>query len=80
MEKIEILGSGCQSCEKLYKTVIEAAQELELSCEINHITDITKAIELGIMSMPALVIDGEVITTGTIPNKEEAKAIIKSHQ
>ena len=75
--KIEILGTGCPKCKKLTKLTEEAANELGVSAEIIKITDINKIIDYGVMVTPALVIDGDVMVVGKIPEKEEIKKWIE---
>ena len=75
--KIEILGTGCPKCKKLYEISEEAVKELGISAEIIKVTDINKIIDYGVMVTPALVIDGDVMVVGKIPEKEEIKKWIE---
>ncbi len=75
---IQVLGSGCHSCETLYKNVFEVARGINPELKVEYITDITKIIELGVMSMPVFAIDGEVITAGKIPSGTEIEQAILS--
>jgi len=75
--KIEILGTGCPKCKKLYEISEEAVKELGISAEIIKVTDINKIIDYGVMVTPALVIDGDVKVAGKIPEKEEITKWIK---
>lgn len=75
--KIEILGSGCPKCKKLEETARKAVSELKIKADILKVTDIGKIIEYGVMSTPALVIDGKVKSSGRIPDVEEIKKLLK---
>ena len=75
--KIEILGTGCPKCKKLYEAAEKAVKELNIQAEIVKIEDITAITSYGVWSTPALVIDGEVKTTGKIPSVEEIKDMLK---
>ena len=75
--KIEILGTGCPKCKKLNALVEEAVSELGVLVEIIKVTDINKIIDYGVMVTPALVIDGDVMVAGKIPEKEEITKWIK---
>ena len=75
--KIEILGTGCPKCKKLYEISEEAVKELGISAEIIKVTDINKIIDYGVMVTPALVIDGDVMVAGKIPGKQEITDWIK---
>jgi small redox-active disulfide protein 2 len=75
--KIEILGMGCSNCNKLYQNVLEAVKQSGKEAEVAKIEDIKKITAYGVMSTPALVIDGVVKTTGKVPKVEEIKGWIK---
>ncbi|HDQ03849.1 MAG TPA: thioredoxin family protein [Deltaproteobacteria bacterium] len=74
--KIEILGTGCAKCDKLEEMVRLAIEETGVNADVNHIRDIKKIMTYGVMTTPALVINGEVKATGKIPSVEEIKKII----
>jgi len=75
---IKILGTGCPSCQKLEENAKKAVQELGLEdAKIEHIYDINKIVEYGIMSVPAIMIDDEIKAAGRIPDVEEIKGWLK---
>lgn len=74
--KIKVLGAGCPNCKQLHQVVTKIAQELVPSAEIEYSTDVAEIIELGVMSVPVLVIDEEIIAVGRIPTPEEIKKAI----
>jgi len=69
--KIEILGTGCPKCRELYENAKKAVEEKGIHAEVLKVEDIEKMIEYGVMMPPALVIDGEVKSSGNIPSPEE---------
>ena len=69
--KIEVLGTGCAKCSRLYEAVRAAADDLGIQCEIEHVQDITEIVKRGVMATPALVVDGKVVATGRVPNQAE---------
>ena len=75
--KIEVLGTGCAKCKSLYNAAQEAANESAVNCAIEKVEDITKIMSYGVMTTPALVVDGEVKVAGRIPSKDEIKKWIK---
>jgi small redox-active disulfide protein 2 len=78
--KIQVLGSGCPTCHKLYEITLEAVKELNLKEEVEYITGndgIQKIIELGTMSSPVLAVNGQIAMTGFIPDVEIIKEKIK---
>jgi small redox-active disulfide protein 2 len=77
MKKIEILGMGCAKCEKLEELTRKAAGEMGVDAEFTKVKDIKKIMEYGVMTTPALVVDGEVKVAGKIPSIEDIKKFIK---
>lgn len=75
---IKILGSGCPNCQKLEQNAKKAIEELELKdVKIEHIYEIDKIVEYGVMTTPAIVIDEKVMAAGRIPEVEEIKSWLK---
>jgi small redox-active disulfide protein 2 len=74
--KIEILGMGCATCNKLEDTVRLAIREMGIDAQIDHVKDIKKIMTYGVMTTPALVINGEVKVAGKIPSLAEMKQLI----
>lgn len=77
--KIQVLGSGCPTCKKLFEITSQAAKELNLPNEVEYITDIQKAVEMGVMQMPVIAINGKPVLTGKIFDAEKIKDIIKNN-
>jgi small redox-active disulfide protein 2 len=73
---IEILGPGCFKCQKLEEVTKQAVKGLGIDAFINHIKDVNVITNYGVMVTPALVVDGMVKSSGTIPTKEEVKEIL----
>jgi len=67
--EIKILGSGCSNCAKLEKVTKEGIAELGIVAHVEKIEDMQKIMSYGVMSTPALVIDGVVKLVGKVPNK-----------
>lgn len=74
--KIQVLGSGCTNCKKLHELAQQAVKELKLNEKVEYITDVSKIIEMGIMSSPVLAIDGKPAMVGFVPNIKKIKNII----
>jgi small redox-active disulfide protein 2 len=77
MKKIEILGMGCVNCNKLYQNVLAAAKMIGKEAEVTKVEDIQKIMAYGVMSTPALVVDGVVKVAGKVPKPEEIKGWIE---
>ena len=74
--KIEIVGPGCPRCISTENNVKEALKQLGKEAEVEHIFDIAEFAKRGVMFTPAVIIDGEIVTSGKIPTIEELKDII----
>lgn len=74
--EIKVLGTGCAKCKTLEKLTREVVEEMELAASIEKVEDIQKIMEFGVMSTPALVINGEVAFSGKLPKSKELKEII----
>ena len=75
--KIQVLGSGCPTCKKLFELTKQAIEELGLKIEVEYITDIQRIVEMGVMSSPILAVDGKPAITGFLPDVEKIKEAIK---
>jgi small redox-active disulfide protein 2 len=77
MKTIHILGTGCPKCNLLAKNAEIAVRETEgLEFEIVKVTDINEILGFGVMITPALVIDGEIKSTGKALSVEDIKAFL----
>ncbi len=73
---IQVLGSGCPTCKKLHEITKQAVKELNLSVEVDYITDVTKIIEMGVMSSPVLAVNGKPVMVGFTPDIDKIKGAI----
>jgi small redox-active disulfide protein 2 len=73
---IKILGTGCPKCIKLAELTEQAAAELGIEFELEKVTDINEIISYGVMLTPALVVDGKVMVSGSVPSKEQISSYI----
>lgn len=79
-KKIEIIGSGCAKCKKLFELTKEVVSELGLNDNVLYSTDINKIVTMGVMSSPVLTIDDKPVLVGILPDKEKLKEIISQNQ
>jgi len=78
MKTLQILGTGCPSCRKLTENTEAAATRLGIPYWIEKVTEIEKIMAFGVMSTPALAVDGAVKFSGKIPTTEEIERILSS--
>jgi len=76
MKTIQILGSGCAKCTNLAAAADLAAKELGQPYELVKITDIAQIMSFGVMSTPALAVDGKVKSVGKVPSVAEIKDVL----
>lgn len=74
--KIQVLGSGCSKCKKLFELTKEAVKQIGLKEEVEYITDVSKIIDMGVMSSPVLAIDGKAAIVGFVPDVEKIKGLL----
>lgn len=74
--EIKVLGTGCAKCKTLFQTVEQAIAELKIDATVSKVEDIVEIMAFGVMSTPALVIDGKVIFSGKTPSLTEIKSLL----
>jgi len=77
MKKLQILGTGCPKCRELAKRTEQAAKELGLEYEMVKVDKVPDIIAFGVMSTPALAVDGEVKVAGKVPGIEDIKDLLR---
>lgn len=74
--KIEVLGAGCSKCKTLYENVTKALADSGKSAEVVKVEDIPAIMKYGVMSTPALVIDGQVKFSGKVASVAEIAGLL----
>ncbi len=70
MKKILVLGSGCRNCETTTRLIEETARALGVAAEVEKVTDVAEIMRYGVMSTPGVVIDGQVVHAGGVPDRQ----------
>ena len=73
MKKIQILGTGCPKCKTLFANAEAAIRALGIEAEIEKVEKITEIMKFGVMTTPALVVDGTVKSAGKVLSSEDIK-------
>lgn len=76
--KIEILGTGCQKCNNLSDAAKKAAADLGINAEFIKVEDFKEIMKYGVMTTPALVVNGVVKVSGRVLSVDEIKTILKA--
>ena len=74
---IKILGSGCTKCNALEAATVEALKQLGMDTAIDHVTDFSQIAAYGVMTTPALVVDGKVVSYGKVLHTDEVVKILQ---
>lgn len=75
--EIKILGTGCPSCKALEEATRKAVTEMEIDAQITKVEDMAEILNYGIMTTPALVVDGKIVLKGRVASVEEIKKLLK---
>jgi len=78
MKNIQILGTGCPKCKRLTENALAAADKLGIDYNLEKVTEIDRILGFGVMMTPALVIDGKVVASGSVPSSEEIAKMLNS--
>ena len=74
--EIKVLGSGCAKCQTTYEMIEKIVKENQLDATLSKVEDIVELLNYGIMTTPAIVVDGEVKLKGHVPTESEIKKIL----
>lgn len=75
--KIKVLGAGCKSCHEQHENVKKAVANMNLDAEVEYITDMEKIMNYGVMSMPAIVVNEQVVSMGKVLKASQVEELLK---
>ena len=78
MKKIQILGTGCPKCKLLTANAEAAVKALGIEATIEKVEKIQDIMKFGVMTTPALVVDGQVKSAGKVLGAEEIGRILET--
>jgi small redox-active disulfide protein 2 len=70
MKNIKVLGSGCRNCQTTYDLIAEVAKNQGVDVELEKVEDIGQIMGYGVMSTPGVVIDEQLVHSGSIPDRK----------
>lgn len=76
--EIKVLGPGCKNCITLDRIAHEVVAEMGIEATFEKIEDYTAIASFGVMSTPALVVDGKVIFSGRVPTPRHLKEMLEA--
>ena len=74
---IKVLGAGCKSCHEQYENVKKAVANMSLEAEVAYITDMEQVMSYGVMSMPAIVVNEQVVSMGKVLKTAQVEELLK---
>ena len=74
--EIKVLGPGCKNCVTLDRITHEVVAEMGLNATFEKIEDYATIASYGVMSTPALVVDGKVLLSGRVPTPNHLREIL----
>ena len=74
--EIKVLGSGCAKCKTTYEMIEKIVKENQLDATLSKVEAIVELLDYGIMTTPAIVVDGEVKLKGHVPTESEIKKML----
>jgi small redox-active disulfide protein 2 len=78
LKEIKILGTGCPKCEALAQNAQSAADQLGIEYDLEKVKDLGQIMQFGVMTTPALVIDGAVVSTGKMLDIDQIKDLLET--
>ena len=76
--EIKVLGAGCLTCQKLEEMVKVALKELGISASVAKVTDIGEIAKHGVLTIPGLVVNGQVVHAGKqLPGMDALKDLLR---
>jgi len=75
--RVKVLGSGCAKCNQLEEATKAALEQLGMDATIDHVTDFSQIAAYGVMTTPALVFDGKVVSCGKVLKTDEVVKILQ---
>jgi small redox-active disulfide protein 2 len=70
MKTVKVLGSGCKKCQKTAEVIQNIADEKTIEISVIKETDPQQMLRYGVMKTPAVVVDDELVHSGSIPPRE----------
>lgn len=73
MKMITVYGPGCMKCKKAEEIVRQVLAEAKVEAAVQHVSDLHAIVSAGVMSTPAVAVDGVVKLSGRVPTADEVR-------
>ena len=74
---VKVLGAGCKACHEQYENAMAAVKTMGLDLEVEYITDMEKVMGYGVMSMPAIVVNEQVVSMGKVLKATDVEKLLR---
>lgn len=74
--EIKVLGTGCAKCQTTYQLIDKVIKEHQLDARLTKVEDIVEILNSGVLTTPAVVVDGQVRIKGHVPSESEVKEML----
>lgn len=68
---VKVLGPGCAKCNEAEQLVRKLIEKTGSDAVCEKVSDLKEMMQMGVMSTPAVVIDGQIKCTGRVPSVYE---------
>ncbi|WP_295444937.1 thioredoxin family protein [uncultured Thiodictyon sp.] len=73
MKDIKVLGSGCRNCQTTAQLIEDVAKAKGVAIALEKVEALAEIVRYGVMSTPGVVIDGQVVHAGGIPDRKQVE-------
>ena len=73
---IKVLGSGCSRCKQAFQVVDKVVRDNQVDAQVEYVDDIMQVMQYDVLSTPAVVVDGQVRLTGSVPSEKQVKELL----
>ncbi len=74
--EIKVLGTGCAKCKALEKAVTDAVKQSGINATISKVEDIVEIMQFGVITTPALVVNGKIVIKGRVPSVKDLTKLL----
>ena len=74
---VKVLGAGCKACHEQFENAKTAVKAMGLAVEVEYVTDMEKVMSYGVMSMPAIVVNEQVVSMGKVLKAADVEKLLR---
>ena len=76
MKNINVYGSGCKNCVNTAALIKQTAEQLNIDVDVAKVTDLQEIMKAGVVSTPAVSVDGKIVHSGSVPDVDAVKTFL----